>query len=165
MSIIKDLGLFNSPTAPGLNTRTIFDIATGRYQPGAKGEWLLDSGIAPMTGVVGRAGNFKSTTVDSLIALLLPLYPQIECIKYDSENNSFGIERFVQLANGRVELTDRIVIKNKAEMNGDEFCEMVKKICDSREKNRTLVDTPFVHNGKPLKIFIPILIDVDSFSL
>jgi hypothetical protein len=167
-SILGHFGLSNSPILPALNTRTLIDLALGRFVPGSKGEWLLDGGIEPLFAITGRSGNFKSTTIDSLIVLLLKIYPVIEVLKYDTEMNAFGVDRFSKLS-GDITVEKRIIILNKADKNGEEFINLIREIAkvriEEKSKKANLVDTPFIMDGQPYKMLIPFIVDIDSFTL
>lgn len=169
MSMIAKFGLANSPLMPALNTGTLLDLAFGKFDRGSKGEWLLNGGIEPMTAISGKSGQFKSTTIDSLIALLLKIYPMVEVLKYDTEQNAFGIDRFVMLANGDVSVADRVVVQNKSDTDGTKFVETIESMGKERilmkNKQSNLYTTPFLMDGKPLKMLIPFIVDIDSFTL
>jgi hypothetical protein len=44
-----------------INIGALFDISTGTYLEGRNGEYILNGGLAALTGIVGIGNNFKST--------------------------------------------------------------------------------------------------------
>ena len=165
--LFDDVGLKNSPMIPYLNTGTLLDIALGQYERGIDGQWYLNGGLAPITGVCGRAGNYKSTIVDSIIAQILLRYSAIEVWKHDTEQNTFTLTRFDKMASPVV-ISERIRLTNAADMTLPEFMERLKEICAHKVKNKKdyTIETPFIdpETGKARIIWIPTLVDIDSFT-
>lgn len=165
MSLLDAAMIKNIDPSPYLNTGTILDIALGQFEQGLDNKWILNGGLAPITGVCGRASTYKSTIVDSLIAQILLRYPAVEVWKHDSEMNSFGLQRFDRMA-GEV-VSSRIRLTNQAIVPLPEFMEGIKRICENKVKNQKdyIVETPFQGVETPIKkIYVPTIIDVDSFS-
>lgn len=166
MSILDSVGLKNVQPAPYLNTGTLLDIALGSFERGVKNHWILNGGLAPISGVVGRAGTYKSTVVDSIIAQILVRYPSIEVWKHDTEQNTFTLTRFDKMA-GSDKISERIRLTNSVETTLPEFMAMLKSICQHKEKHKHdyIVETPFFDDeGKVKLMWIPTLIDIDSFT-
>lgn len=166
MSLLTSIGIENVQPMLYLNTGMILDIALGQYERGMDNKWILNGGLAPITGVCGRAGTYKSTVVDSIISQIMVRYPAVEAWKHDTEQNTFTLKRFDKMANGSI-ISDRIRLTNSAELTLPEFIDKIKELCSFKEKNKRdyLVETPFFDNeGKPQKIWIPTIIDIDSFT-
>lgn len=166
MSILDSVGLKNVQPAPYLNTGTLLDIALGVFEKGVKNHWILNGGLAPITGMSGRAGTYKSTVVDSIITQILLRYPSIEVWKHDTEQNVFTLTRFDKMAKTK-KISSSIRLTNSAEMPLPDFMESLQEICKHKEKNKHdyLVESPFFDdNGVQRMMWIPTLIDIDSFS-
>ena len=164
-STLKLLGLNSAPVTPYLNTGTLIDLSVGMYQLGVGNKWLLNGGLNAMSGMVGRAGDYKTTVIDSLMTLIMHMYPGIEGIKYDTENNAFGMDRFITMF-GSDKILELMLMLNRTSTDTEEFHSIIKQIAYDREKNNKsyMVETPFEYLGKPLMIPMPILIDIDSLS-
>lgn len=167
MSLLDMSGIKNVQIAPYLNTSTLLDIALGQFERGYDGHWLLNGGLPPITGICGRAGTYKSTIVDSLIVQIIKNYPLVECWKHDTEQNTFNLTRFEKMA-GSSEITSNIKLTNAAATSLTEFTSNLKEICTQKEKDKKTyqIESPFLApNGERLKIWIPTLIDIDSFTV
>ena len=165
MSLFSAVGLNSVDIMPYLNTGTLLDIALGVYEKSHTSQWILNGGLAPITGVCGRAGHYKSTIVDSIIAQILVRYPTIEVWKHDTEQNTFSLTRFDRMA-GK-EISNNIRLTNATAYTLPEFMEALKEICAHKEKHKKdyVVQSPFLdHNGDRLNIWIPTIVDIDSFS-
>lgn len=67
MGLFSEVGVENAQIYPYINVGSMIDIATGTFELGINGEWLLNGGLAPITAVCGRAQTYKSTIVDLLL--------------------------------------------------------------------------------------------------
>ena len=166
MGLFSEVGVENAQMYPYINVGSMIDIATGTFELGINGEWLLNGGLAPITAVCGRAQTYKSTIVDSLIAQALIRYSRMDVLKYDTESNSFGLERFDKMAGKRIQ--DRITLSNMSTLPLPDFIEGLKAAQAFKMKNKKeyTVETPFLdaNTGKPIVMWIPTIIDIDSFS-
>jgi len=168
MSIFESAGFVKAKFQPCLNTGTILDIALGDYVIGTNGEWILNGGLAPMTGITGYGGTYKSTAFDSLIVRVLMRYPLIEVLKYDTEQNAFTVTRFDRMARTE-EVSHRILLTNQSTMDVDEFQDNLKKLFEARERDKYsyTVETPFLDldTGKPALMWVPLIVYIDSFTM
>ena len=176
MSMFSNLGVKDATIFPALNTSTPLDIVTGVFEQGKDGKHYLNAGIPPMFGIVGRAGFYKSTTLDSFVLSCLYNYPQSECFKLDTENNTLvPKKRFKDMCMYRYgpdfdvdSILDRITINNSSTINSIEFEEIIRNVCEYKEKNKKdlLLETPFLDKeGNLLKMWVPTYIVVDSLTL
>lgn len=156
---------------PYLNTNTAFDICTCTYLKGWDSKWYPFGGVAPVTGVVGRTGYYKSTTVDFLAASLLRIYPFIDVFKLDTEQTMCTTERYETCLSDVIDIRDvlnSVHITNKTEMPFKDFIEMIINIGKdklSRKKEFT-VQTPFIdrNTNKRVEMLIPTIVIIDSIS-
>ena len=165
MALLSDIGLENVSAMPFLNTNTLLDIALGYFERGIDSRWYLQGGLAPITGVCGRAQTYKSTIVDSLAAQVLLNYPTVEIWKHDTEQNVFTLSRFDHMAGS--EVSNRCTLTNSASLRLDEYLDKLKELCAHKEKHKKdyLVETPFFDtNGKQIITYTPTLVDIDSFT-
>jgi hypothetical protein len=167
MSLFDSVGIKNAQIAPYINTGTLFDIALGQFEKSYDDRWILNGGIAPITGVCGRAGTYKSTVVDSIIIQILLRYPQIECWKHDSEQNVFSLVRFEKMADGKIDVNTRFRLTNATSHTFAEVIEGLQELCAFKEKNRKdyIVPSPFLDlSGNRLNTWVPTIVDIDSFT-
>lgn len=155
-----------NPLTPYINTGTLFDLATGEYQPAVGGGWVLDGGISPCMGVVGRAQTYKSSLAGSLLAHVLTAHPTAEAIVYETEGAIGSAKRYDSFVAKPV--SDRIVFKTSIDYNLSDFYEEFMKLVDMKlqQKKDYLVDSPFLNpkTNKPHKVWIPTFVLIDSFS-
>lgn len=177
MGIFSDMGIEDAVCYPALNTSTSLDIATGAYEKGDLNRWYLNGGLPSMFGIGGRAGYYKSTTLDSILVNCLHNYPNSEALKIDTESNAltpkkrmrdickyqYGDDYDTEALLGRLRVT------NLSATSGKEFEEMVYKIGLHKKDHKKdyMVETPFldIRTGNPLKMYIPTFIVVDSLSM
>ena len=120
MGLFQAVGHQNVKFYPFYNTGTFLDIATATAERGVDGKWLINGGLPPLLGIVGRSGYFKSTVADAYIANVLTIYPNSEAAKHDTENNSFSSSRFKTIAENsylnedKIDITSRISFSNSS---------------------------------------------------
>jgi len=166
MGMFTDLGMEEVSPLPNINTGTLFDIATGAFEKGSDGNYLLNGGLPPIFGIVGRGGQYKSTIVDTFIAHLKKRYPEIEAWKHDTEQNVFTKKRFDIMAGQ--EISQDIHLTNSAALPMDQMLEELRKAGEYRLKHKKDLfrKTPFIDvTGKSRYAWIPMLMDIDSFSM
>lgn len=93
---------------PMYNVGALFDLQTGRYQRGSKGEWILNGGVDRTEGVTGPGNSMKSTLMHFRLLMVLKRYKNAAGFCYDTENSATR-DRFFALANF-VDPTDASVI-------------------------------------------------------
>ena len=159
---------------PMFNLGFPFDIPTGGYELGKYGESLLNAGLTYITGIGGRGNVFKSTIADNMLITVLDRYESDE-IKYDTEISA-SVRRQRMLSAGcenllkdvDIDTCGRFVLTDKAEYNGTEFYDLIRKGTEDRLKptKAMLGTTPFLdRDGSFVKTLHPRAIFVDSFSM
>lgn len=161
---------------PQFNVGCLFDIATGRYEKGMKGENILNGGMASIEGVTGPGNSFKSTIAHYRMLMVLKNYLNAMGFMYDTENSA-TLSRLVDLANQldptgwlastlEDEDTQRFLFTDAAAYNGTEWWALFKETIHDRMGQAKEVDTPFlnVKENKPYKLYPPLIGEIDSFS-
>ncbi len=157
-----------------INVGAGFDIPTGTYLEGRHGEYILNGGLAALTGVVGIGNNFKSTIMHFLFMMFLARIAGASGSTYDTEVNIHeshlqDMMRAVADLDGEdlIEV-GRWIITDKTMYSGTEFYQKLKEFLESKSKNREkiLVATPFWNRGRtgPLMIMQPTGTQIDSFT-
>lgn len=163
LDFIKPTNAFN----PYINTGTMFDLLTGRFEPSVNGGWVLNGGLSQCTGVIGRAQTYKSTMAGSLVAKAMEIHPQAECYIFETEN-AYNVDRYLSFANDPDSLKNRICFQSSTDISLTEFYDQFIKLAEMKEKQKKdyYVETPFKEEGsnKPKKAWIPTFVLVDSFS-
>lgn len=151
---------------PYMNTGTLYDVASGAFRPSIDGHMFLDGGLSSYMGIAGRGQTYKSSIAGSLLAKALTIHPAAEGYIYETEGNVSGVQRYDELAGTTI--SDRLVFKTSVDLNLTQFYDEFSKICEEKEKHKKdyLVESPFadVVTGKPLKVWIPTFLLIDSFS-
>lgn len=158
---------------PRLNLGCGLDIPTGNYQKGAKGENILNAGLAYLTGIVGDGNKFKSTILWYMLLMVLNRYPRSSGLAYDTEI-SLEYERLLQLAwlmeyIGGIDLRGdkRLILTNAIKYSGNKFFEQWTARARYRMENpeKFLLASPFIDkDGRQMKILNPHITGVDSLS-
>ena len=174
MGLFQSAGHQNVKFYPFYNTGTFLDIATATAERGTDGKWLINGGLPPLLGIIGRSGYFKSTVADAYIVNSLLIYPGSEASKHDTENNSFSSNRFKVIAENsylnenKEDIVNRISFSNSSSMSQNEYIELLKNVFAQKEKHKKdyMVESPFVdpETGKNLLVWVPTIVDIDSFS-
>ncbi len=134
----------------------LIDIPTAAIVVGDKGQHIINGGMAPITGIVGKPHMFKSTIAKSityLAALRVLTTIKTSILLYDTEITvveahqreifEFFIEHFEDLKpffykDGIIiDLIDNntFVFTNKEKYTGDEFYELLKKVLKAKDPN------------------------------
>lgn len=169
MSLIKILGVQDSALRIFLNTGTLFDVQSGTFVPGTHGGMILNGGLAPSNGFMGRPKMFKSTEMFSYIMRAMGYYPDTVCIIDDTEQalNKSRIVSFSPFDN-QADLYDRVVLQSSSDFTLEEFFEQIKRIAKEKlsHKEDYYVETPFldIRNNKPLMTMRPTFVAYDSWS-
>ncbi len=158
---------------PMYNIGAGFDIQTGKFYKGRRGEHILCGGLNHFTGVAGLPNMFK--TVISLFQLG-SVMNRIACaimMAHDSEN-TLSVKRihdvFSQFENlyGK-DLVDlcRLAFSDATVYNGNEWWNFIREYsADRRADKEIMITTPFVDDatGEFVKIPTPTLAFLDSLS-
>lgn len=156
----------------GYNMGCLFDIPTGHYVTGSRGESILTGGIAAITGICGQGNSYKSTLSHFLSLTMLDRYSRSGSIIYDTEFTLSG-RRLLDLAFNMPNLTGRDLFNEQrlllinGKTGGGEFWDSLKKYGETRlrSKRTMLAKTPIVdRNGNPAYLPIPHGVEIDSLS-
>lgn len=161
------------PIKPMINVGGGFDVPTGTYQVGMHGEYILNGGVAFMTGVVGKGNTFKSTVSDWMLLTSMARMCSPGTI-YDTEVSKHearlaavaaGIEEF---KSEQILDTGRLVITDKTVYTGDQYYDITKEFMQEKIKNaeKISIEIPFLTRDRSarMKIIKPTFQMVDSFS-
>jgi len=180
------MGLFNRvPSIPAIkpmyNVGCLFDIPTGTYHQGARGESILNGGMGSLVSIAGPGNSFKSS-----IALYwqLTLAERLQPYKasiYDTEN-SLSYDRLTIFANPKrfpkmasinhgdetLPIDDtKFIITSSAELMGDEYFNQIKEETKEiiKDKHPTMYTLP-IRNSKleHIKVRPPFNVTIDSLS-
>lgn len=159
---------------PMLNLGCLFDVITGRYHEGMRGEMILNGGMPYITGVGGRGNSFKSTLLWFMMLRVMHRYPQTSGQGYDTEMTaSYG--RLKELSiDAAPSLYDdigpgkRFILTDRVNADGTNWYANLKEKAAARRKDNkgALIETPFADDkGNATTIVSPYLVGVDSLSL
>lgn len=175
----------STPTAEALEDNTLllnvgagFDIPTGRWVKGQKGENILIGGFGVITGIMGRANTYKSTimhhfafaggrivaesghkpyiqTYDAELTVqrhrMVTLSERFEIFKV----NNIETENIWQLTDATGQLGDVWWKKLRDWLSGVKL----------KDQKKYMIDTPFLDKeGKPVKALLPTISELDSIS-
>ena len=156
------------PFCPYINTGTLFDLYTGKFQQATNGLWVLNGGLSQCLGLSGRGQTYKSGIAGSLFSRGLKIHKEASGYVYESEGTIAGAERYDDFVPEHEEVSDRILFKNSTICNLTDFYEDFNSLVDEKEKHKKdyIVESPFFNTktGKPYKVWIPTFVMVDSFS-
>ena len=158
---------------PLLNLGCLFDIPTGVYHQGSRGEHILNGGQAYITGIGGRGNTYKSTIAHFMVLRNLDRHPMCQALLYDTEI-SLTMERLHQLASSMEDIggldlqeEERLLLTDKTVEVGNKWFDRYREFLTERKKDPKdhLLTTPFVdREGKNYKALNPLLAEIDSFS-
>jgi hypothetical protein len=163
-----------------INIGALLDIPTGKFLQGIHGEFILNGGVANITGIAGQPNSFKSTLLHFMMTqAMLRIHPRSTASLYDTELNVHewrlkALQRFLMMyANIADEIPDlfdqgRIMVTDKTMHTGDEWYEILRDYLIAKRKGAKSVmgTTPFIdRDGVSLmQMIIPTFTGVDSFS-
>ena len=158
-----------------INVGAGLDIPTGTYAEGRRGEHILNGGLAPLTGIVGRGNSFKSTFMHYMfLTAMARLTDQSTGSLFDTEVNvqEWHLEKLynrIKEFNGENILeTGRWIITDKTLYSGNEWYAKQKEFLNNKVKNakKIEVDTPFWNRDRsgPFKMLVPTFTELDSFT-
>lgn len=153
---------------PYMNTGTVYDIASGSFKPGTNGKMILDGGLSPAMGVMGRGQTYKSGIAGSLFARAMLNHPDASGYIYETEGNVPGKTRYDEFLPAGKTISDRVLFKDSIDLNLTEFYDEFNKIIEEKEKHKKdyIVESPYVNpvTGKPYKCWVPTFMLIDSYS-
>lgn len=164
------------PFRPQFSIGCLFDVATGRYEKGMKGENILNGGVANIEGVTGPGNSFKSTIAHFRMLKVLMNYLVATGFMYDTENSA-TLSRLKDLADvidpsGALSRTlddeelQRFLFTDAAEYNGSDWWALFKEGVIERIEKLKELNTPFlnVKTNECYKLLPPMVGEIDSFS-
>lgn len=168
----------SQPIRVRYNTGTIFDILTGRYVTGQKGESILNGGVSGFNGFCAAPNMFKSVLMHMTGTSLIENYPMASYIPYECESSGEMArirESSKHTAPSIYKLTPEeflthpnIMMTDVSNYNGTEFWALVGSLYENRLKKEKeyRLQTPFVgKEGKPIEVMSPLVISIDSLSV
>lgn len=164
------------PYRPQFATNSIFDIMSGRYELGCKGEWILNGGVANIEGFTGPGNSFKTTFALFRMLSVLNHYPEAKAFFYDTESSaSLGrlkdlannIDPTGKLADSLEEDQQRFSFTSIEYYNGSEWFDLFKGYLFEKIKGMKPLETPFldIKENKPYSILPPFVGGIDSYSM
>jgi len=165
---------------PLSNVGALLDIPTGTFIKGERGEYILNGGVASVTGTAGAGNMFKSTFTQFLMTMSTNRYNATQdepahMHTYDSEDNMiFNYERLNLLTKSMKwipsnPLYDENVwsVIPKSEMSAEEWLAMVHDVTMEKIKTKKRVTYEgYINRLNGQKITLPKLTSImmDSFS-
>ena len=160
-----------------INIGALFDIPTGSYITGSKGESILNGGLGQNTGIVGGGNNFKSTTLHYFMlsaANRMLATGDTAMTTYDTEVN-ISIDRLESMASKfeyipKYPITENMIwsITDKSLEPADRWYNDMLKYTTEKSKNKsakvkyTAFKDPY--ENKPLEMTLPTFVEIDSLS-
>jgi len=160
------------------NLGALFDITTGNYVKGLRGETILNGGLSVLTAIVGRGNTFKSTILHYMLLSASSKVAESGSLPYintyDTEM-SIGLDRLLSLskrfkAYENIDILDEGVwsVTDKSHHLGNEWFTILKDFLKKdkiKNKKNYTVNTPFVNKkGKVISTIFPTFGEIDSIS-
>jgi len=169
----------NKKTAPKIliNVGSLFDIPTGSFITGAKGESIINGGLGLVTGVVGGGNNFKSSTLHYFMLTAgnrMAATSGTAMSTYDTEVN-ISLDRLEGMASKQKYLPENIItedgswsITDKSLEPADKWYDSVVKYTHEKTKDKS-INVPYTAFKDPytkdtMKAIIPTFVEIDSLS-
>lgn len=163
---------------PQYNIGCLFDIPTGIYHKGRRGEHVLMGGYGTTNSITGPGNSFKSDYLLFQQFSVLNRYPSSRGNVYDTEN-SLTYARLNRVAAAFKNLRDldiekemskddpKVTLTQKADLAGDAYFEIIKEMAKEKQKARKSIKQTLPindHNDEPVVTMIPHLMGIDSLS-
>ena len=160
-----------------INIGSLFDIPTGSFITGARGENIINGGLGLVTGVVGGGNNFKSSTLHYFMLTAgnrMAATSGTAMSTYDTEVN-ISLDRLESIASKYKYLPKNIITENdtwsitdKALEPADKWYESMVAYTNEKSKDKS-INVPFTafkdpYSKGPLKAIIPTFVEIDSLS-
>ena len=165
-----------------INLGALFDIPTGAYVIGNKGESIMNGGLGQNTGIVGGGNNFKSSTLHYfMLSAANKIFSTADSAMstYDTEVN-IAIDRLEKVANNFKYIPKNPItggeaiwsLTDKSLLPADQWFNSVLDYAGEKEKDKsikvklTAFRDPYSKPGenKPLEITLPTFVEIDSLS-
>ena len=165
-----------------INIGALFDIPTGTYLEGFRGEQILNGGLGTATAFVGKGNSFKSTLMHYGVisaASRISESPGIEEAggtnigTYDTEVNVHEnrllqlTQRFPNFAKTNILASGMWTVTDKTIYYANKWHELIKDYLNLKVANTKKIQlpTPFMdRNKQPLQIIVPSFGELDSLS-
>ena len=167
-------------TKPLINVGALFDIPTGRFIEGPKGEHILNGGISNITGIVGKPNNFKSAIMHYLMlsaanninasGIIAPMhtYDTEENMSLDLEKFNVYASRFPNIPEDPVYNPDVWSIVPKSVLPAEKWYENLVKVTKEKvaDKKNLIEYDAFInkYNKQKIKLPKPNFVEIDSLS-
>jgi len=160
------------------NIGCLFDIPTGTYFTGTRGERVLMGGQGPINSFTGPGNSFKTDLVLYAPLTCLDRYPSHRAIVYDTEN-SLKYSRFNRIAQNMPNLKSYdfaehaydedplLMFIQKADLEGDAYFDLLKEMGKEKQKNRRMLERTLPirdGNGTLMKVMAATHAICDSLS-
>lgn len=156
-----------------INIGALFDITTGTFIEGMRGEYLLNGGRSPLEGYVGIGNSFKTTVMQYTTYRAMSRFDESTGSTYDAEVNRHE-DRMITLANKagldgeELFASGRYVLTDETLYYGNEWYEKHKEFLKRKRKNedKLKIATPFWNRDRtaPFQMLYPTFGEVDSFT-
>lgn len=145
----------SEPVTAFLPVGGLLDIPTAAIVEGVNGEYIINGGFGPLSGVAGKPHMFKSTIAKSILYIatlrLLTTLRQTSALLYDTEMTvveAHQVEIFEHLINHFHDLRpffyndgvimdligeNLIVFTNKNQYKGEEYYELLKRVVQAKD--------------------------------
>jgi hypothetical protein len=158
-----------------INIGCLFDIPTGTYIKGLKGEHILNGGLGTLTGFVGMGNSFKSTLMHfSMLTAMSRMSKRTSSSTYDTEINvhETHLKTFIhgipEFYGEDIIDTGRWIITDKTVYHGDQWYDIFKEFMENKKKNSKsiTIKLPFPNRDRTgnLETILPTFNEVDSLS-
>lgn len=158
---------------PYFNLGCLFDLPTGRYYKGKRGEMIMNGGLSPFTGIAGRGNMGKSLVAHFMILRTMARY-MAKANFYDTET-SMTLERLYQLAMQFPEIMGedlaelkKLVLTDSTMVSGNKWFDKFRDMSNLKKKEQKsmLRTMPFIDNKNEfIKCIMPHLFEMDSLSM
>lgn len=162
---------------PAIPLGSPFDIPTGQWCIGKRGENLMNGGLGPLTGIGARANNFKTALSICMLLLSRRSCLRSESLTYDTEGTLPFHQRFNNQASNIRKLQDidfwdddQSALTDISQYTGDEFCTLLRDMVSVRSKGanakKYMEPTPFIdpRTKEVLEAFYPVFAFIDSLT-
>jgi len=156
-----------------LNVGGLYDISTGRYYIGKRGESILNGGLQAINIIGGFGNSGKSLFDHSLMFVALNNYVKADGMLHDTEltvdiNRVIEASMLLPGATGESYLdSDRFVYTNQAQEDciANKWWPRIKDYLNSKIKAKDYLATPFIDSKNAvIKVLRPTILALDSLS-
>jgi len=167
----------NALIKPLINVGALFDIPTGRFRLGPKGEYYLNGGLGGVVGVVGMPNNFKSTIQHYLMlsaanrmnasGIIAPMhtYDTEDNMLYDLDKYNILAERFEYIPEEPL-YQGAWAITSKSKVDANKWFSSLVKTAKTLQTGKKLKYPHIVSKmtKKPIELPPPSFVEIDSLT-